>query len=716
MIRSIAGILSAPVHHHHRHEYDGATESADRPLAMSSRPVAPTLAVIVMLAGAFVLAPPAHGKSPWISEYDLEPSLRSAALVVAVRVENVSPVQVVYGGKGTQTIYQYTFTPIRVLKGVYSRPELLMTSTDLQPHNYAFDPRDIQSGQQRLLILGRSDVGYYGIHSGSTADELLPPVSGPTDALLSASEALLAQQELHDRLEIVSSLVRDLRGAEGRGAVALLAALDRRSDVAAQHTPAFQAVAHQLVADEAFVREAAANVLGNLLDADYLTNQAVRELSVTALVASLEKPPTLLKARVAAVQAMASATDAVRANEDAVRLVKLDAPYDTLVELSARLDVHGRLHEGQAGAAAETVADLLTELPLDAPQYLQRSAAEALARIASANVATDQLLDRLRSKKSLGVEGIPEIEAFDRILPKAAEPWAIQRALLGSTLTPSEQVAFVRACEYHPSPELVSALSTMLDPRQQVLRRMATALLLEIDTKDAARALQPHLAEETDLDYKLKLAAFLGRHGFDDGYPYALEHMPDQRYLEAAVVAIAAIRKADSADQLLDIYRNSNDPDWKQAAVRALGLLGHEPFKDELRMLTRDLSHPLAPPALQARADLGDTQVLGLLPVALTSRNEAVVIAAARAAATLLPQQVNEQTRAAADIRRALAAFASDPEAALAVRQYALEGLTAAEDPQLDRILVAMSRDSRLEQTELLDRVRELMRERKVAI
>ena len=133
-------------------------------------------------------------------------------------------------------------------------------------------------------------------------------------------------------------------------------------------------------------------------------------------------------------------------------------------------------------------------------------------------------------------------------------------------------------------------------------------------------------------------------------------------------------------------------------------------------MLTRDLSHPLAPPALQARADLGDTQVLGLLPAALTSRNEAIVIAAARAAATLLPQQVNEQTQAAADIRRALAAFASDPEAALAVRQYALEALTAAEDPQLDRILVAMARDSRLEQTELLGRVRELMRERKVTI
>lgn len=682
---------------------------------MCNRPVTPALTVTGMIAGIFVLASLAHGKSQWVSEYDLEPSLRLAALVVAVRVESVSPVRVVYGGKGSQTIYQYTFTPIRVLKGVYSRPELLMTSTDLQPYTYRFDPSDIQSGQQRLLILGRSNVGYYGIRPGSTADESFPPVSGPTDPLLSASEALLAQQELHDRLEIVSRLARDLRGAEGRGAVALLAALDRRSDIAAHHEPAFQAVTHQLRSDEPFVREAAANVLANLLDADYLTNRAVRESAVTALVASLAKPTTLLKARVAAVQALASAAGAVRANEDAVRLVRLDAPYDTLAELSARLDVLGRLHEDQPGAAAETVSGLLAEVPLDAPQYLQQSATEALARIVGAN-AVDQLLDRLHRKKSLGLEGIPEIEAFALILPTAADPWAMQRALLGSALTSSEQVAFVRACEDRPSPELVSALSTMLDPRQQGLRRMAADLLLKIDTRDAARAVQPHLAEEADLGYKLTLAAFLGRHGFDNGYPYALEHMSDQRYLEAAVVAIAAIGKADSADQLLDVYRNSNDPDWKQAAVRALGLLGHEPFKDELTMLTRDLSHPLAPAALQARADLGDTQVLGLLPTALTSRNEAVVIAAARAAATLLPQQVNEQDQAATDIHRALAAFASDPGAALAVRQYALEGLLAAEDPQLDTILITMARDSRLEQTELLDRVRELMRERKVAM
>jgi hypothetical protein len=192
--------------------------------------------------------------------------------------------------------------------------------------------------------------------------------------------------------------------------------------------------------------------------------------------------------------------------------------------------------------------------------------------------------------------------------------------------------------------------------------------------------------------------------------------MSDRRYLEAAVVAIAAIRKSGSADQLLDIYRNSNDAGWKQSAVRALGLLGHKPFNDELFVLTSDLNHPLAPAALQARANLSDMRVLELLPTALSSRNEAVVIAAARAAATLLPQEVNEQAPATTDIRGALADIASDSETALTVRQYALEALIAAEDPQLDKVLIAMTRDSRLEQTALLDYLREFMRERRLAI
>ena len=525
--------------------------------------------------------------------------------------------------------------------------------------------------------------------------------------------ALLAHQELHDRLEIVTRLSHHLREARGRGAVVLLAALDRRSYIAAQHVPAFQAVSHQLTSEEAIVREAAAHVLGNLLDADYLINQTAREASVAALVASLDQTDTSLAARVAAFEALGSGVNAVRANEDAVHLIMLDTPFDTLAELSARLDILGWLHEDEGAVSADAVADLLAELPLDAPGHLQQSANQSWARIAAFDAA-DQLVERIRRKKALGLDGAAEVEAFGLVFPKAPDPWSLQRAIVEIGLTTSEQEAFVRACEQSPSPQLVSALTDMLDPRHQRLRRLAADLLMEIDTKAAAQALRPHLADETDLAYKLRLAAFLGHHGLDDGYPYALEHMSDPRYLEAAVEAVAAINKSGSADQLLDIYRNSNDLGWKRAAVRALGLLGHTPFQDELMILTRDLHHPLVPSALLARADMRDLKVIELLPAALSSRSEAAVVAAARAAGKLLPQTRGQGSRAAVVIRTALATLAQNPEAAHEVRHHALEALVAAEDLRLDEVLIAMVRDNRIEQTGLLARVRELLRELKV--
>ena len=88
------------------------------------------------------------------------------------------------------------------------------------------------------------------------------------------------------------------------------------------------------------------------------------------------------------------------------------------------------------------------------------------------------------------------------------------------------------------------------------------------------------------------------------------------------------------------------------------------------------------------------------------------MIAAARAAARLLPEgdgQGNEEA-----IRTALAALARDAAATEAVRRKALEALVVAEDDRLDEVLTAMVRDVRLERTDLVTRVRELLRDRKV--
>ena len=673
------------------------------------------LSWVGVVAGLCIGAPVAFADNHPVEELHLEPWLRAAALVIAVRVEERESLPVVSGGKVQVRRYQYTFTPIRVLKGVYSRPRLLLGSADMSSYSGDFDPRNIRRGELRLLMLRRSPIGYRAFNHELTADLAFPKLEGTDDPLLDAVDALLALQELSDRHEIVTRLSGHLGEAQGRGATALLAALNRRAYVAAQVDAAFMAVGHQLRSTDASVREAAAHVLGNLLQADYLENPSNREAAVAALVASLHLAETSLGARVAAIEALAAAADAVVENDNAMRVVSLDTPYETLAEFSARLDVLGRVHKDRG--AAPGIGGLLAELPLDAPDHLQRAVALAWARITSARGA-DDLFERMRRKHAIGLGREPELEAFGQILPKVTDPWPLQRALLELELTTAEKEAFVRASQFAPVPELASALGDILgdtlDLRHFRLRRLATELLMEIDTGTAAQALRPHISTERNLVQKLRFAAFLGRHGFDDGYPYALEHLSDPGYLEAALEAIVGIAKPGTVEQLLDLYASSNDRDWKRAAVRGLGLLGHAAFAEELVALTRDRQHPLAAAALLARADLGDIDVIELLPAALASRSEASVTAGARAAIRLLPKEHGLGDQIDETIRTALATLARDPEATEAVRRYALEALVVVEDDRLDEVLVAMLRDVRLEQTELLVRVRELLRTGKV--
>ena len=120
--------------------------------------------------------------------------------------------------------------------------------------------------------------------------------------------------------------------------------------------------------------------------------------------------------------------------------------------------------------------------------------------------------------------------------------------------------------------------------------------------------------------------------------------------------------------------------------------------------------------ALQARADLGDTQVRNSLPDALESRSESVVVAAARAATALFSKDATQNPRADRELRRSLATLAKDQDISRTVRQVALDALEVADDPDLDEVLIAMVRDRGLERTDLLNRVRELLRERGVNV
>ena len=118
-----------------------------------------------------------------------------------------------------------------------------------------------------------------------------------------------------------------------------------------------------------------------------------------------------------------------------------------------------------------------------------------------------------------------------------------------------------------------ASLAAMLSPNEPDVRWGAIETLIRIDTDDAAKALQPHLSEETDLAGKLKIGELLGRHGIRDGHPYAIEHMSEPSLREQATSALAAIGDPRTIGELRRILNTSNDVEWNSAAVRGLGRL-----------------------------------------------------------------------------------------------------------------------------------------------
>ncbi len=665
---------------------------------------------VLTLVGVLLLGTNGHAKQAWENGLDLEPSLRSAALVMAARVKNVREVPVVSGGKSAESFYEFTFAPLRVMKGVYARSELKLTSRDLRPYAYRrFDTKDIDAGQVRLLVLGRSSVGYVGLHAGTTADQALPLLEDDTDSLLDAVEILLDLQDQRDRQIVVDRLGDALAGMDGRGAVVLLASLDRRAYLAAQQTSSWRSVREHLTSNDVLVRTAAAQVAAALLRADYLGDESERQQCVAGIVAALTMESTSVDAKVAALIALAAGVDAVRGNPRATALVALDAHYDTFGEYAARLDVVGRLPTN--AATRDQVSEILAKLPLDAPVGLQRAAARAWGRLAGTD-AHDGLVARMRRKKALGLGVMEELQALDVVFATATDAGSIRRTVLDLHLTPAEQEVLLVASRDAAGANLVPALADMLDPRHSSLRRRAAELLVEIDTKSAARALRNHLANETDLGFKLRIAAFLGKHGFTDGYAYALEHMSEPGYRDVAVEAIAAIDRRGSTREMVEIYGSSNDANWRRAAIRALGLLGSTALEAETLAVARQLTHPLAPAALRALADLGNVEVLPLLSVALESRDRSVAYAATKAAGPMIRDHADQSTA----LRDGLARLARDPLAADVVRRQALDDLFDANDPRVDDVLADMARDMSIEGSGLLPRVRTLLQERRVRL
>jgi HEAT repeat protein len=339
---------------------------------------------------------------------------------------------------------------------------------------------------------------------------------------------------------------------------------------------------------------------------------------------------------------------------------------------------------------------------------VQTSAERALGRI-EAREAVPKLAARLASKSDAGIGIATELELLGELPREFAAPALVDTFPL--LQDQGERLAFAVACARIADPALVPSVTALLDPSEPNVRWQATEALRRIDTDEAASALWPHLSQEVDLMRKLELAAFLGRHGFRGGYPYAIEHMSAPELTDVAVEALAAIREPKAVPELKRIWESSNDVAWSAAAIRGLGRLGRAEIAPRLLELARDLRQPLAVPALIALGDLGAPEALPIVRDALGSRSDQVVISACRAARKLLaaPDARGD------DIRDRLATLLADTQASQPVRDAAFESLVALDDSRLGPALGAAVRDAGLENTPVLEWVeKELARRKQV--
>src|ERR1700683_1596179 len=143
--------------------------------------------LILLLAGAMNSS--AHDE--WFRGLDLEPALADASLVLVARVVDVSETSIMMGGKSETALLQFKFAPVLVLKGVFSRDSLSLTSQDLGIQGLG-DSASIERGQTRLLMLGRTGRGYAVQRRSPQFDQEIPPLSGDSHELIATIKVLLA--------------------------------------------------------------------------------------------------------------------------------------------------------------------------------------------------------------------------------------------------------------------------------------------------------------------------------------------------------------------------------------------------------------------------------------------------------------------------------------------------------------------------------------------
>jgi HEAT repeat protein len=648
-------------------------------------------------AEPLALTPQARPRGERAPALDLEAAVSVAELVIVARLDEVTETTIVRGGRTAQVTQQFRLKPLRVLKGIFDRDELLMTGEDLGIYRFAEGPGRLTRGDLLLVMLGRQGLNYFNCCPADTLEQSIPRLRDEANPLIEATAVLVEAVQQRSRGRAAALLVRGLSNTPGRAAVPLLRALARRATLAAQIPGVPGAVGRHFADGDTTLRVEAARAIGTIIAADYREQPEFRREVAESLGRLLAAAPDDLAVRLAAIEALGNVGPVVREVAPAAAWLPFDpAQTGTLAEQAARLRAIAKSAPADQKPAVDA---FVSTLALDAPDDLQSAALWALLAL-DAEAAVNQITRRIQRKAGAGLPIVADLTVLGEAPANRAA--AVLLAATRPGLNDAERLAFVAVARKVADSRLVPALATMLDPRNYQVRIGAIDALRAIDTDEAASVLAPHAAAEADPARRLLIYAFLGKHGMRDGYQFALEQLGQPTYAPWAIEALAAIRHPDAVADLRRVRTESHSNVWSAAAIRALGRLGDAESRDALRALAVNPSNPLADAALDALCAMGDEQASGFLLRAFDSRSEERLVAAARAARAFLPTRDDANTRA---IRERLASLLADPEAPQAVRAEALSTLGALKDPRLADALRAAIDDRRIENTPLLNAV-----------
>lgn len=639
---------------------------------------------------------PVPRQPEWFADWNLESRVAKAQLIILARVSNVSPITVVHGAKAETSLREYRFEPVSILKGVFTRPQLSMTDTDLGlPAPDASVEAPLKAGDHMLLILSRSrGLGTYccvALPNGvNEPRQLIPRLTGPDDPIVSMTRTMIRIAKSPAQQKRVGLCLEELRQTSGPATVPLLLSLATRG-YWIQSSEAATLLTKLTDNQSPAIRYAATSIVCHVLTSEAPIQDERRNVLASALQTLLDSKTAPTNLRADALKSLGYLGDFGR-RTDWVSQVLVEHLQHALTH-TERAAAATALAKLKNPATTDVVLKALQDLPLDEYKTWESVWVNAAVSLAGTKAAP-VLLTRLQQKLHGGHAALPEIRQLGFLKHAAAIPTLIRAAEDGKH---RDETLIADAFAAIKDDRAVPALAELLKSANQKTRSATMRALNAIDSDTVVEAIRPRLKRETDLAMKLHMAEVLGRHGINDGYDIAMEHLADPGMAKTAARTLAAIQDPRTSAQLWKSVEESHDTAWTGAALQGLAAIKDPKVQARLNTILTGQRSPLLPAAIAASETLGDPRLIVSITPHVLSRNYQIAtdsIAAIKTLATAAARQKAAHADSLNQAGTALIEVLNDPDMHYNLRIAALSALQTLKDQRLSATLKTLANDS----------------------